>query len=221
MRLLLTSSGLTNKSITKALIDLVGKTPKKTNFVFIPTAANVEIGDKGWLIDDLMNVKKQGFNSVDIVDISAVRKNIWLPRLKDANVLLFGGGNTFHLMYWLNKSGLSKLLPGLLKSRVYVGISAGSMVASRDLSLSQSERLYYPDGVGKYKSGQGLGFVDFYIRLHLNSPHFPEVREDYLKETAKNFRETIYALDDESAVIVNGSKIKVVSEGKYLVLNQK
>lgn len=219
MKLLLTSSGLKNKSITKALIDLVGKTPKKTNFVFIPTAANVEKDDKGWLIDDLMNIKKQGFNSVDIVDISAVRKNIWLPRLKDADILLFGGGNTFHLMYWLNKSGLSKLLPELLENRVYVGISAGSMVTSPNLSLSQSRRLYYPEGEG-YGDIKGLGFVNFHIRPHFNSPHFPKVREKYLKEMAKEFKEPIFALDDESAVKVENGKVDVVSEGKYLILNQ-
>ena len=46
MKLLLTSGGLTNKSIVKALFDLVGKKPEDTSLVFIPTASNVEMEDK-------------------------------------------------------------------------------------------------------------------------------------------------------------------------------
>jgi peptidase E len=61
MKLLLTSGGLTNKSIADALFELVGKRPEETSLVFIPTASNVEMGDKGWLIDDLANLKKTEF----------------------------------------------------------------------------------------------------------------------------------------------------------------
>ena len=46
MKLLLTSGGIANKSIAKALFDLVGKKPKDTSIVFIPTASNVMRGNK-------------------------------------------------------------------------------------------------------------------------------------------------------------------------------
>ncbi len=58
MKLLLTSSGLANKSISNALFELIGKKPEETTIVFIPTASNVEVGDKDWLITDLINLKK-------------------------------------------------------------------------------------------------------------------------------------------------------------------
>ncbi|MDD2516348.1 MAG: hypothetical protein PHF26_03980, partial [Candidatus Gracilibacteria bacterium] len=51
MKLLLTSSGLTNNSIVNALFELTEKKAEETSIVFIPTASNVELGDKGWLID--------------------------------------------------------------------------------------------------------------------------------------------------------------------------
>ena len=129
MRLLLTSTGFTNKTIVQALKSLVGQPFKKLSLAFVPTAANVEEGDKGWLIDDLARTKALGFASVDIVDISAVPRDIWESRLKSADILMFGGGNTFHLMYWLDKSGLKDLLPEFLKSKIYVGISAVSSIA--------------------------------------------------------------------------------------------
>ena len=121
MKLLLTSGGLTNKSIEKALFDLVGKKSEDTNLVFIPTASNVEKGDKDWLINDLVNIQKQNFKQIEIADISAVSKEIWLPKLEEADVLFFEGGNTYHLMREMNRTGLSELLPELLKTKVYVG----------------------------------------------------------------------------------------------------
>lgn len=76
MKLLLTSSGKTNKSIEKALLELLGKPFEKANLTFVPTAANVEEGDKTWLVDDMNNFRKLGFVSFEITDISAVPKNI-------------------------------------------------------------------------------------------------------------------------------------------------
>ncbi len=221
MKLLLTSNGLCNKTIANALLDLLGKPFSKSKLAFIPTAANVEAGDKWWFIDDLSNCKKQGFSKIDIVDISAIDKNLWLPRLEEADILLFSGGNTFHLMYWLNKSGLADLLPKLLKSRIYMGISAGSMVAGHAIGLTQAKKLYYPDLKSKYKDEKGLGLINFYFRPHFNSPTFPYVNKDTLSKFAKGHKEPLYAMDDESAVKTNGDKIEIVGEGKYLILNRQ
>lgn len=61
MKLLLTSAGITNESIKEALLSLLPKKIKECNLAFIPTAANVESGDKGWMIEDLNNLQKIGF----------------------------------------------------------------------------------------------------------------------------------------------------------------
>ncbi len=218
MKLLLTSGGITNTSIAKALFDLVGKKPEDISVVFIPTASNIEIGDKTWLIDDLVNLKNQNFKSIDIADISAVNEKIWRPKLEEADVLFFEGGNTYYLMEWINKSGLTSLLPELLKSRVYMGASAGSMVVSKDLSLRISQSIYKED-LDKTENMLGLNFVDFYFLPHLNSPYFKKLREDFIKETIKGMSEKIYALDDDSALKIVDGKVEVISEGKWLVIN--
>jgi len=219
MKLLLTSNGMCNKTIANALLNLLGKPFSKSKLAFIPTAANVETNDKGWLIDDLYNCKKQGFAKIDIVDISSIEKDLWLPRLKEADILLFSGGNTFHLMYWLKKSGFTKLLPKLLKTRIYMGISAGSMAAGYAICLSDAKKLYYPDLKAKYTDEKGLELVDFYFRPHFNNPSFPYVNKNTLSQFAKEHKEHLYAMDDETAVKINGENIEIVGEGKYLVLN--
>ena len=207
MKLLLTSSGITNKSIADALFDLVGKKPENTSLVFIPTASNTERGDKNWFIDDLVNLKKQNFKSIDIADISAVDEKIWKPKLEEADILFFEGGNTYHLMRWINKSGLISLLPELLKNKVYVGSSAGSMVASKDLALKISQIVYEED-LNETENMAGLNFVDFYFLPHLNSPYCEKIREDFIKETTRGMSEKIYVLDDNSALKLLMEKLK-------------
>lgn len=216
MKLLLTSAGLSNKTIIKAFSGLVGLPNNKVHIAFIPTASNVEEGDKGWLIDDYINLKNQKYGCIDIVDISSLPKDIWFSRIKKANVIFVGGGNTFHLMYWFKISGLKKLLPELTKTRVYVGISAGSCITGPTI-YNSVQNLFGE----KYelKIEDGIGLVNFQVIPHLNSPHFTKIREENLKEAAKDLTEPVFAIDDNSAVIVNGDKIKVVSEGKWKKFN--
>ncbi len=220
MKLLLTSSGLTNNSIANALFSLTGKKPEETTVVFVPTASNVEIGDKDWLINDLLNLKKQNFKSIEITDISAVDEKIWKPSFERADVLFFEGGNTYHLMRWLNKTGLTKTLQELLKDKVYVGVSAGSSITNPDLSLKLSQNIYEEDMM-ETEEMKGLGFVDFYFLPHLNSEWFKKTRKENIEKVAKEISRTIYALDDESALKIIDDKIEVVSEGDWFVINKK
>jgi len=216
MKLLLTSAGLANAAIVRALEELLGKSAQGVKLAFIPTAANVEPGDKSWMIADLNNLVKAGFE-VDIVDISAIAKNEWLPRLQEAEVLFFGGGNTFHLMHWVQESGLEQELPELLQTRVYAGISAGSCIAGPTI-YNSVQNLFGE----KYelKIEEGLRFVNFQIIPHLNSPYFDKIREKYIRAAATELREPVYAIDDNSAIKVDGDKIEMVSEGEYVVINQ-
>lgn len=218
MKLLLTSSGIANKSIAKALFDLIGKKSEDTSIVFIPTAANLETGDKTWLIDDLADLKKLNFKSIEIADISDANEKKWKPKLEEADVLYFEGGNTYYLMEWINKSGLTSLLPELLKNKVYVGVSAGSIVTNKNLDLKISQNIYGED-LDKTEEMSGLNFVDFYFLPHLNSDYFKNVREGFVRETVKNIPEKIYVLDNESALSVIDGKVEVISEGNWFEIN--
>ncbi len=217
MKLLLTSNGLVNESITKALFDLVGKRPEETSLVFVPTASNIETGDKTWVIDDLINVKRQNFKSISIADISAVPEDVWRPQFEGADVIFFEGGDSYHLMQWLTKSGLEKVLPELLQTKVYVGISAGSMIAGPDLDLRLSKVIYGERA--EEKSVVGLGYVDFYFLPHLNSPEFAVRTEDTVREAMGKVTRKTYVLDDQSALKVVDSTVEVVGGGKYLEFN--
>jgi len=218
MKLLLTSSGITNQSIAEALFSLTGKQAEDTTVVFIPTAATIETGNKDWFINDLLNLKKLNFKSIEITDISAVDEKIWKPSIEGADVLFFEGGNTYHLMQWLEKSGLAKMLPELLKNKVYVGVSAGSMVMSKDISVKLTLWLYEEDSP-KIENIKCLNFVDFYFLPHLNSPYFKVRNDSFIRDVTKDITKKIYVLDDNSALKIVDGKVEVISEGKWFVIN--
>src|SRR3990167_11495576 len=98
-------------------------------------------------------------------------------------------------MRWMNKYGLIDILPELLKTKVYVGLSAGSMVTNPDLALRLSQVIYGDDM--EEKPMDGLNYVDFYFLPHLNSPNFPN-RMEKIREVDKALPKKIYALDDQS-----------------------
>lgn len=213
MKLLLTSSGLTNSAIIKALKKLV-KGPIRT--AFIPTAANTVDENKDWLVKDITGFYKIG--EIDIVDISAIPKKLWLPRLKKANVIAVGGGDTAHLINCMRKSGFDKEIRKLLKTRVYVGISAGSIATAKTIQAS-SDYIFQLYGDEAKIPPKGLGFVDFNIRPHFNSKFFPNVRDKVLKKALSGVKGRFYAIDDNTAVLYNDGQVSVVSKGRYKIYN--
>jgi len=210
MKFLLTSAGITNKSLAKSLRDLNGKPFSQSIITFIPTAANIEAGGMDWLIEDLKNLKDLKPKLIDIVDISALEKKQWLPRLKRADILVFGGGATFHLLKKIKETGLNNILINLIKNKIYVGISAGSMITCSSLEVNQ---YLEPEILYGYPTIKGLGLNNLEIIPHLNSKYFPKLKNNYIKKAAKKFPHKIYAIDDNSALKIDGKKIKIISEG--------
>ncbi len=217
MKLLLTSAGIKNPTLAKAVLDLAGKKAEEINIAFIPTAMNLTGNDKSWFIK---NFKEQGYKKIDIVDISALPKWNWQPRLEEADVIFASGGTSAHLIRWIEESGLKELLPELLKTKVWVGISAGSVVMAPTLKLSDQEKtLWYKENFG-YEGKKGLGFIDFYIRPHFNAPYRPNITKETLVEIVKEIPGIVYAIDDNMAIKVEDGKIEVIGEGEYLVFNK-
>lgn len=135
-----------------------------------------------------------------------------------ADVIGVGGGNDRYLLRWLRKSGLVDVLPEYLKTKLYMGISAGSIVTAKTVSLSSLGILYY-ERTKKFTDDKGLGLVDFETRPHLNSPGFPKVRADYLATLAAENPTPFYAIDDNSAIKVDGDTVTIISEGVWKKFN--
>ncbi len=211
MKLLLTSAGVTKRTIAESLIELVGKKPSETKIGYIPIAANVEEGNKDWYINQFLNFWRYGYSWIDVVDPTAADVD-WETRLADVDVIFVSGGNTFHLLNQLRKTGFDKWLNENLSSKVYVGVSAGTIVATPTIDIAST-----PPGdpnLPGITDLTGLAWVDFEVEPHCDKDRFTEV-EAY----AKKRNHSVYAIDDQSAIMVDGDKVEVVSEGSWQKYN--
>ena len=225
MKLLLTSGGLTNETLCKALEDLVGKPRQQIHMAFIPTAAfPYENGHfkKDWLVMDLYRAN-EFCGVLDVVSLADLGADDLRKKLEPADVIFVGGGNTFYLSYMMEKNGLFEKLPELLQTRVYVGSSAGSMVVSHSLRTShqaiENPKKFYDEeydelGPKDKASAKTAQLVDLVVRPHMNSQKFEKIKGDFLADIARDVPVPLYALDDQCAVLVDGDKIEVVGEGE-------
>lgn len=214
MKFLLTSTGFTNESLIKKFVEMVGKQPEEMLVVYVPTAANVARPlDKHWIIENYVSLHQMKIGKIDIVDFSAVPKEIWLPRLERADAIIFGGGNPYHLIYWMRKSGLLDIFEDLIKDKVYVGCSAGSTILGKSIISTAPKK--YIEEIPEFEGDDGLGYVDFIIRPHFYRPDRSQFSEESVQEMATELGTPIYAIDDNTGIAIEDDKLEVVSGGKW------
>jgi dipeptidase E len=238
MRALLTSSGITNGSIHDALVDLLGKPIAESDALFIPTAIYPFPGGATMAWRALCGQTSAplcglGWKSLGILELSvlpSIEQAGWLPAVRNADALLFWGGDPLFLADWMRRSGLADLLPALRSEAVYVGVSAGSIAATSTFVETYREP---PGGGGSLKSehilfstpqgdvgrtlvtGQGAGLVDFALIPHLEHPDHPDASLANAQRWAAHIPAPTYAIDDQTAIRVLDGDVQVVSEGQW------
>ena len=216
MRLVLTSGGISNKSIENELKNIIGKDLKGLKMIFCTTASNYEGGDMNdWLIKDIIHFKDLGFK-IDVCDINGINKENFLPRFEWSDVIYFEGGNTQWLRRCIKSSGLENHLKSLLETRVWIGTSAGSIVLCPTICNSCQD--LFDDNIQVYPT-DGLGLVDFQFVPHLNNEFFPKIKKEYILNASKNLKaidgKKLLVMDDNGAVFIDNGKTKIVSEGNW------
>src|ERR1044072_4327620 len=121
MKFLLTSSGIRNRSISDALVDLLGKPIAESAALFVPTgiypfSGGGEMAWKaihGQASGPLCQLGWKSLGRLELTALPPVREENWVPAVRQADALLVWGGDVLYLTYWLRRSGLADLLPSL------------------------------------------------------------------------------------------------------------
>ena len=215
MKYLLTSGGVKNPSIKKALIDLLGKPIEECHALCITSASYARSNGAKLAYEFINGISETpmcelGWKTLGNLELSAltqVDKEIWTKQLHTTDVFLVNGGDPLFLYYWMKESGFEKILPTL--DAVYVGLSAGSMVITPRIGS---------DFVGwnKYEmSDETCGLVDFCIFPHLNHPMLPDNNMETARKWHDELKMHAYVIDDDTAIKVDGSFVEVISEGEW------
>ena len=216
MKFLLTSAGIKNSSIHNALVDLLGKPIAESSALCIPTATYALPNGPvlAWRFisgqEPICPMCELGWKSVGVLELTAlpsIGKELWVPLVQEADVLLVNGGDPLYLCYWMRQSGLADLLPSL--RAVYVGLSAGSLVMAPSIG---KDFVHWTPPTG---GDETLGLVDFAMYPHLDNEMLPENTMANAEKWAAGMPVPGYAIDDQTALKVIDGAVEVVSEGHW------
>ena len=219
MRLLLTSAGVRNASIHQALVDLLGKPIADSSALCIPTAAYahpmVGPGEGPWRFisgTSGLPMVDLGWKSVGVLELTAlpsIDDDLWVPLVRETDVLLVGGGDALYLCHWMRESGLADLIPTLSET-VWVGLSAGSMVLTPRIGEDFVQwRPPTGETTARWASSTSRSFRTW-PRTAMPGNSMAEA-----EAWAAGISGPAYAMDDETAIKVVGGTVEVVSEGQW------
>jgi dipeptidase E len=237
VKLLLTSSGISNPSIRGALVALLGKPIAESAALVVPTAIHpFSVGPemaakliRGEVRTPLTDLGWKSLGVLELTALPSIDKDVWIPTVRAADALLFWGGDPLYLSFWIQESGLGDLMPSL--TSVYVGTSAGAMATATTFGETYteartgsgtpltSEEMVFGTPNGEVSrtlvTAAGAGLVDFAVIPHLDSPEHPDASLPNAERWAAKLSVPTYAIDDETALAVTDGVVDVVSEGHW------
>lgn len=217
MKMLLTSAGVRNPPIRAALDRLLPKPVEECNALCIPTAmyGHPNAGlVRTWEFVAGRSEQPQvelGWKSVGLLELTAlpsIPQEQWRPLIEECDVLLASGGDAVYLAHWMRESGLLDAVGGR-PDLVWVGMSAGSMVMA---PRTGADFMNWQPPSG---ADETLGLVDFAIFPHLDHPDLPENTVAEAERWVATLDGPAYAIDDETAIVVDGDKTEVVGQGHW------
>jgi peptidase E len=112
-----------------------------------------------------------------------------------------------YLMYWIKRCGIDKNIKKLLDKRIiFIGSSAGAMVAGQSLEISEYGFTDNEIGAG---SIEPMKLVSFDIFPHYSDEFYDNIKQQYTGHK-------IYLLKDGEQILVDGDKIEVQGEERII-----
>ena len=148
-KILLTSAGFESKTISDAFLGFVDKNPKDIKALFIPTAAifPAAIAVLPKCMEDLLNVGIPAEN----IKVFDLHRSMTAQELSEFDAVYFTGGSPQYLLDRINDTNFNVPLNDYVNSGgVYIGVSAGSIVAAGNLP-------------------NNMGYLNASLRVHLET----------------------------------------------------
>ena len=200
--MILTSSLYESIELVKKFLD---KNTESKKILFIPTATNIDEYKK------YIHLTQKAFEDfgyeVENFDISIFSEEIAKEKLSEAKTVFISGGNTFYLLQELKRKNLTSYLKERIENGLlYIGESAGSVIAAPDIeyaSIVDNKTL-----ATELNDYTGLNLVDFYI-----VPHF---EEEPFVEGSRNMVE-LYK-DKLDLKLINNKEVILVENNNFTII---
>lgn len=205
MKLFLSSAGWEfNLKIGKEFLKLIDKTPSEIR-VFLVTTATEEDREWGYVEFTVKELGRVGINK-DNVSIFNLDRKVKDSDFEGINVIYVCGGNTFHYLDGIRKTGLDEKIIQVVKAgTAYFGVSAGSIIVGPDIRIA---------GVGSQDSDindielkdlTGLNLTNIVI-----CPHFNSKEKKVVRDFEKKSKQKIVRLTDKQALLIKNEKKRLI-----------
>ena len=200
--MILTSSLYESIELVKKFLD---KNTESKKILFIPTAANVEEYKK------YMHLTQKAFEDfgyeVENFDVSVFSEEIAKEKLSEAKIVFISGGNTFYLLQELKRKNLISYLKERIENGLlYIGESAGSVIAAPDIEYaSVIDDKTVATELDDYT---GLNLVDFYIVPHFEEEPFVESS----RNTVELYKDKLdlKLINNKEAILVENNNFTII-----------
>lgn len=199
-KLLLTSAGFVNPKIGQTFLELLGKPSEDIRILFIPTASRTPVELK-YVEESLQELVDMGITAEHIITENLEQK-VTVEQFQNIDAVYVCGGNTFYLLDRVRKSGFDTVVNKLIEQdAVYLGVSAGSVLAGPDISISGP---LDPNDVGLTDT-TGLKLVDKVI-----TPHYDKKEKSIIEDFKQKLPYPIITLTDNQALLVKGDEEVII-----------
>ena len=206
--ILLTSTGMQMKN---EIVKLLQKPAYDITVAFIITAAKPQ-QNLDYVKKDYDIMREMGFNVAE-VDIEGKTESQVRELIKLKDIIYVEGGNTYYLLQAMRKCNFEKIMRKLLKEgKVYLGVSAGSVVAGKTIKTSSWNAEKERFGV---KNLKGLNLVNFDIFVNYK----PEDAEIIKKKLPFKWqRKKLKIITDEQAILVQAKNVMLLGNQEETII---
>ena len=200
--MILTSSLYESIELVKKFLD---KNTESKKILFIPTATNVDEYKK--YIHLTQKVFEDFGYEVENFDVSVFSEEIAKEKLSEAKIVFISGGNTFYLLQELKRKNLTSYLKERIENGLlYIGESAGSVIAAPDIeyaSVIDDETV-----ATELDDYAGLNLVDFYIVPHFEEEPFVESS----RNTVELYKDKLdlKLINNKEAILVENNNFTII-----------
>ena len=200
--MILTSSLYESIELVKKFLN---KNTESKKILFIPTATNVDEYKK--YIHLTQKVFEDFGYEVENFDVSIFSEEIAKEKLSEAKIVFISGGNTFYLLQELKRKNLTSYLKERIENGLlYIGESAGSVIAAPDIeyaSIVDDKTL-----ATELNDYTGLNLVDFYIVPHFEEEPFVESS----RNTVELYKDKLdlKLINNKEAILVENNNFTII-----------
>ncbi len=182
--------------------------PEKAKILFIPYAG-ITIS-----YDEYTSRVDKRFREIGHQVLSIHNSSNPLQAVKDADVIVIGGGNTWQLLHLLQENRLVEVIAGKVRSGTpYIGWSAGSNLCCPTIRTTNDMPVVQPETFSSFN------LVPFQINPHYLDAnpegHAGETREDRIKEFILVNRNTwVVGLREGTMLLLENETIRLIGKRK-------